>query len=295
MFYLPSISHNGYMKIIPSTCIILLASMLYLSPATAAFGSDLAPDLLLAKVYKHPKDLSQYWVSEKYDGVRAYWDGSRFLSRQGNEYVAPAWFTAGLPDRPLDGELWIARNTFEQLISTVRKNNPIDDEWRQVRFMVFELPEAVGSFSERLIAMEALITPIQSPYVQLAKQYRVPSHKALMRQLDEAVAAGAEGLMIHHQDALYKTGRTQTLLKVKRYADAEARVIKHLPGKGKYLGMLGALLLETPGGIRFRVGSGLSDSERAAPPPIGAEVTYKYFGKTRKGKPRFASFLRQKQ
>lgn len=266
--------------------------MLYLSPTVIFAGDFNAPELLLAKVYKQASDIEKYWVSEKYDGVRAYWDGTRFLSRQGNEYTAPDWFTEGLPKRPLDGELWIARNTFEQLISAVKKDNPIDEEWRQVRFMVFELPDASGTFSDRLHQMKSLLEPIENKHIQLAEQYRVASHAALMTKLDHAVDNGSEGLMIHHQNAQYKTGRTSDLMKVKRYADAEAKVIKHLPGKGKYLGMMGALLLEAPEGIRFRVGSGFSDAERSSPPAIGAEVTYKFYGKTRKSKPRFASFLR---
>ena len=280
------------MKIIPTAGMVLLASMLYLSPQIVIAKDFAEPDLLLAKVYKQTTDSEQYWVSEKYDGVRAYWDGRRFISRQGNEYTAPKWFTEGLPDHALDGELWIARSTFEQLISTVKKDVPIDAEWRQVRFMVFELPDAPGTFSDRLSALHLLIESIENKHIQLARHYRVASHAALMKQLDEVIVNGAEGLMLHHQQAHYKTGRSNGLLKVKKYADAEARVIQHLPGKGKYLGMLGALLLEMPDGMRFRVGSGFSDEERRSPPPIGSDVTYKHYGKTRKGKPRFASFLR---
>ena len=280
------------MKKITVTSIILLASMLYLAPVTVIAKESINPDLLLAKVYKQNGDIEQYWVSEKYDGVRAYWDGQRFISRQGNEYTAPKWFTEGFPNRPLDGELWIARDTFEQLISTVKKDDPVDEEWKDVRFEVFELPDAPGTFSDRILAIESLIEPIENKYIRPAKQYRLNSHAALMVKLDDVVASGAEGLMLHHQDALYRTGRSKDLLKVKKYADAEARVIKYLPGKGKYLGMLGALLVEMPDGTRFRIGSGLSDEERLNPPAINSEVTYKFYGKTKKGKPRFASFIR---
>ncbi len=283
------------MKKYPTVSIILLASVLYLSPAASYAGAFKAPELTLAKVYKPTADVEQYWVSEKYDGVRAYWDGTRFLSRQGNEYTAPKWFTEGFPKHSLDGELWIARNTFEQLISTVTKDTPIDEEWQQVRFMVFELPNASGTFSSRLLELKSQLDAIENKHIQLVEQRRFASHHALMTALDQLVADGAEGLMIHHQNALYKTGRTKSLLKVKRHSDAEARVVKHLPGKGKYTGVLGALLLETPQGIRFRVGSGFSDDERRQPPAVGSEVTYKFYGKTRRGKPRFASFLRSIQ
>jgi DNA ligase-1 len=81
-------------------------------------------------------------------------------------------------------------------------------------------------------------------------------------------------------------------LKLKTYEDAEAVVIAHLPGKGKYQGMMGALLVEMPDQRRFKIGTGFSDAQRADPPPIGSTITYKYFGKTSTQLPRFASFLR---
>lgn len=266
-------------------------SLCFISPQVFT-KSVFAPDLLLAKTYKKQSDISRYWASEKLDGVRAYWNGEQFISRQGNVFNAPKWFTEGFPKRPLDGELWIARESFERLLSAVSKDKPIDEEWRKVSYRVFELPDATGTFSERIGEMKALLDGVENPYLKLVKQYRVSSHVALMVKLDEIVNAGAEGLMLHHESALYSTGRSNDLLKVKRFDDAEARVIKHLPGKGKYIGAMGALLLETPDGIRFRIGSGFSDEERWSPPKVGALVTYKFYGKTNKGKPRFASFLR---
>ena len=269
-----------------------LAFTLLLFPLQLLADKLKSPELLLANVYDKDVDVSQYWVSEKYDGVRAYWDGKQFLSRQGNQYYAPAWFTQGFPDHPLDGELWLARESFEQLLSTVKKQIPQDEEWQKVSYQVFELPKASGTFTARLKTLEAMFEKLENPHIKLIPQYRLDSHKALMAKLDEMVKAGAEGLMLHHQDALYRTGRSDDLLKVKSYQDAEARVIKHLAGKGKYQHQLGALLLETPEGKQFRVGTGFSDAERKQPPPIGALVTYKFFGKTRNGIPRFASFLR---
>lgn len=278
-----------------TTLSFALAMGLLISPCllpSIQAGELPEPDLLLAKVYAEQTDLSQYWASEKYDGVRAYWDGEQFISRQGNVFNAPDWFTVGFPEAALDGELWIARNTFEQLISTVSKDQPVDVEWQDVKYMVFELPNAAGTFSERLASLQQSIASSDNRYLELVPQYRIASHDVLMSKLTEAVKAGAEGLMLHHDQASYRTGRRDDLLKVKRHEDAEARVVSYVPGKGKYQGMMGSLLLEMPDGTRFKIGSGFSDLERQNPPPIGSLVTYKYFGKTKRGKPKFASFLR---
>lgn len=250
------------------------------------------PDLLLAKVYKENTEIGQYWISEKYDGVRAYWDGQQLVSRQGNIYHAPDWFIKDLPKQPLDGELWIGRHQFEALVSTVRKQHPIDAEWKKVRYMIFELPNGEGTFSHRLKLIKEILNKKPSPFIRLVKQFRLTSHQELISKLNEVVQQGAEGLMMHRADALYHTGRSHDLLKVKIYQDAEAKVIQHILGKGKYSDLLGSLLVENTDGKRFKIGSGLTDLQRKNPPIIGSMITYKYYGLTRNGIPRFASFLR---
>ncbi len=270
----------------------LLICFYFSSSVVFALSTD-TPDLLLAKTYKNKDiDINQYWISEKYDGVRAYWDGSQLRSRQGNVYHAPLWFIKDFPKIALDGELWIARSRFEALLSTVSKGHPIDSEWERVRYMVFELPNGEGTFSQRLQQLESLLNDKKSKFIQLIKQARLSSHEELIRKLNEVVEQGAEGLMMHRADAVYSTGRSDDLLKVKTYQDAEATIIEHKPGKGKYAGMLGSILVERVDGKRFKIGSGFSDRQRKAPPPIGAIVTYKYYGLTKNGIPRFASFLR---
>ncbi len=249
------------------------------------------PPIPLAHVYTQDINIKDYWLSEKLDGVRAYWDGKQLLSKQGNVYHAPAWFVANFPIQPLDGELWIEQNSFERIVSIVRDKKPGDD-WRDIRYMVFDLPLKEVAFTDRIIRLKNLLATLNSPYIHLVKQSRVSGHGALMNKLDEIVAAGGEGLMLHNGNALYLAGRSNDLLKVKSYQDAEARVVAHLPGKGKFKGMLGALLVETDEGKRFRLGTGFNNFERQSPPPIGAVVTYKYYGKTINGLPRFASFLR---
>ena len=253
------------------------------------------PELMLANVYEPGIDLNAYWVSEKYDGVRAYWNGHQFISRQGNPYPSPDWFVAGFPLVPLDGELWIARNRFEQLVGTVRQQEPDAQAWRQVRYMVFDLPASAKPFGQRLEELRRLLGKLDNPYIRLVPQTRVADQGELRALLDEVVAGGGEGLMLHRDDSLYRAARSDDLLKLKRYEDAEARVVAHLPGSGKYAGMLGSLLVETEDGLRFRIGTGMSDGQRRNPPAVGAIITFTYHGKTRRGVPRFASFLRVRE
>ncbi len=242
-------------------------------------------------IYEQGINLEEYWLSEKLDGARAYWDGRQLLSRQGHIYHAPAWFTADFPTQPLDGELWITHNSFEQLMSIIRDTKPTND-WREVRYMVFDMPLQDTIFTERMEKLKTLLAGTSSPYIRLIAQSRISDHEALMKKLVETVDSGGEGLMLHKGDSYYSAGRSNDLLKVKLFRDAEAIVIAHLPGKGKYTGMLGALLVETKDNVRFRLGTGFTDQQRKNPPPVGSFVTYKYYGKTVNGLPRFASFLR---
>jgi len=251
--------------------------------------------MLLAEVYASDVDVRQYWVSEKFDGVRAQWDGHLLRFRGGGLVPVPPWFSANFPAVPLDGELWIGRGQFEALSGTVRKVEPLDAEWRQVRYVVFELPGAAGDFSERMLRMQALIAQAAVPWLQAVEQTRVTSRAALTQRLDTVVHAGGEGLMLHRADAPYLTGRSNVLLKLKPWLDTEAVVVGYVPGTGKYLGMTGALQVEMPDGKRFRLGSGLTDALRRQPPPIGTRITYRYQHLTKNGVPRFPRYLRVRE
>jgi DNA ligase-1 len=248
--------------------------------------------MVLADVYEAHFDVTRYWVSEKFDGVRAQWDGHTLRFRGGGLVPAPAWFTAHFPAVPLDGELWIARGQFDRLSGTVRRIEPVDAEWRQIRYLIFELPDAAGDFSARIQQMQAYVSHANVPWLQVVEQTRVASHAELKTRLDAITHAGGEGLMLHRADAPYVTGRSDVLLKLKPWLDAEAVVVGYTPGKGKYQGMTGALTVERPDGKRFRIGSGLSDALRRQPPPIGSRITYRYQHLTKNGLPRFARYLR---
>lgn len=238
-------------------------------------------------------DPAGYLVSEKYDGVRALWDGTRLRFRSGRLVAAPAWFLAKMPAQPLDGELWLARGRFEALSGIVRKVIPIDDEWRAVHYMVFELPGAPGTYAERAAQIVRVVDAAAWPALTAVEQRVVGDREGLEWRLDAVVRQGGEGLVLHRADAPYLTGRSDALLKLKPLDDAEALVVAHVAGRGKYEGQLGALRVRTPSGASLLIGTGFSDAERAAPPPVGSTVTYTHRGFTRTGSPRFASFLRR--
>ncbi len=251
-----------------------------------------APPLMLANLYRPELPLVDYWVSEKYDGVRAYWDGAQLWTRQGHRIHAPAWFTTGWPKQPLDGELWAGRGRFTAASSAAAREAPDDDAWRELRYMVFDLPAHPGRFDQRLLDLQGLLAAHKATWLQAVPQQKVANEAALQTLLQQTVRAGGEGLMLHRGASLYRGERNDDLLKLKQHLDAEATVIGHLPGKGKYQGMLGALQVQTPEGLRFRLGSGLRDADRVSPPTIGSRVTYRYLGLHPDGVPRFASFVR---
>ncbi len=263
---------------------------------TPVSSSSLSPpSILLANVLGKNIDVTKYLVSEKYDGVRAIWDGKVLKFRSGRVVNAPAWFIAKLPPESLDGELWLARERFEVLSGIVRKAEPLDAEWRQIRYMVFELPGGAGSFAERALRIQKIVEQAQFSQLVAVTQTPIASRAALQQQFDEIVRNGAEGLMLHLASAPYITGRSDVLLKLKPLLDTEATVIEHVPGRGKHQGMMGALRVEMPDGRRFNIGTGFTDSVRKNPPPVGTVITYTYPSLTKTGLPRFASYLRVRE
>jgi DNA ligase 1 len=270
------------------------ASSLLASSFSSAFGRTAsATAVLLATDAPADIEPAGYLVSEKYDGVRALWDGTQLRFRSGRVVAAPAWFLAQLPKRPLDGELWLGRGRFEALSGIVRKAVADDDAWRSLRYMVFELPGAPGTYAERAAQIVRVVDAAAWTGLIAVEQRAGLDRAGLKARLDAVVRQGGEGLVLHRADAPYQTGRSESLLKLKPLDDAEAVVVAHVAGHGKYEGQLGALRVRTSTGEAFLIGTGFSDAERAAPPPLGSTVTYTHRGFTHAGVPRFASFLRR--
>jgi DNA ligase-1 len=248
------------------------------------------PPLLLAERWDGVADLKDWWMSEKLDGVRAYWTGSEFLSRLGNRYLAPPWFVAGLPAVPLDGELWLGRKQFQRAVSIVRRQDQ-SELWREIRFLVFDAPATSGPFEDRMAFVGESLAEHKPPFAQAHPHSRCTGLDQLRDELARIDALGGEGLMLRQPGSMYEVGRSLTLVKVKRFHDAEARVIEHQPGAGRHKGRLGALLVQLADGTRFAVGTGFSDAERESPPPVGSTITFRYQELSDAGVPRFPSYI----
>ena len=255
-----------------------------------AADAKTGPPLLLAERWDTAQDLAGWWLSEKLDGVRAYWDGKSLISRLGNRFHAPDWFLEGLPDTPIDGELWTGRKAFQRTVGIVRRQDRTD-LWKQVRYVAFDAPGIDAPFEHRLDGLRAHIERHRPPYLSAHEHARCTSMEHLRAELARVEALGGEGLMLRQPESRYEVGRSLTLLKIKSFRDAEARVIEHLKGAGRHKGRLGALLVELPDGTRFSVGTGFSDAERNAPPPVGALITFRYQELSDGGVPRFPSYV----
>lgn len=252
--------------------------------------AEAAPPLLLAHKWETEINIKGWWLSEKLDGVRAYWDGKQFLSRLGNRFYPPDWFIENFPDHPLDGELWGGRKLFQRTVGIVKRQDQ-SPLWKDLLYVVFDAPSHGGTFEERMEHARRVVEERNLAYVRVLEQSICKDHDHLREELARVEALGGEGLMARRPGSKYEAGRSNTLLKVKTFHDAEARVVGHAPGSGRHKGRLGALIVELADGTRFNVGTGFSDAEREDPPPIGAIITFRYQELSDGGVPRFPSWV----
>ncbi|HEY9148437.1 MAG TPA: DNA ligase [Gammaproteobacteria bacterium] len=273
----------------PLLLAVVLSLLLPGTPVIAGQGD--APALMLATAWNNDDDPTGWWMSEKYDGVRGYWDGKRMLSRGGQPIALPEYFRRTLPPFPLDGELWAGRGRFAHTLATVRDRQPGKD-WAEIQYLVFDAPRVNGPFEARMAQVEQWLSENPASSIRAVKQIRCRSDEHLQRFLDAVEARGGEGVMLRAATSSYQSGRSPQLRKVKRFDDSEATVVGYNPGKGKYRDKVGSLQVELADGTRFAVGSGMSDEERENPPPLHSTITVKHHGWTRHGKPRFPVFWR---
>ena len=268
-------------KLIVVTC---LFCSIFTAPAVAF-------EPMLPRVYSDNIDVTGWLMSEKLDGVRAYWDGQNLYSKNGVRLSPPHEFVKDLPSFAIEGELWGGRGTFEQTLSVIQRNHP-DSDWLMLKFAIFDVPAAEGGFNQRIAVAQQWFDENPSIYAFVIDQVKVDGPQQIQRELARIEGLGGEGLIVRKANALYVSGRNRTILKVKSYNDAEATVVAHLAGKGRNANRMGALLVKLHNGVRFRLGSGFSDAQRDDPPKIGAVITFKYYGYYKSGVPKFPSFLR---
>jgi len=275
-----------------------LASIRGAAAETARVGRQVAsvkasksssPKLLLAQKWESHVDPTGWWMSEKLDGVRALWTGEGFVSRLGNIYHAPDWFIEDLPKVPLDGELWMGRGLFQKTVSVARRQDK-SDLWKDIRFVMFDAPDASGRFEERMDYMHSEFSS-SLKYASVLEHVVCEGLVHLETELRRVEALSGEGLMLREPGSEYIRSRSSTLLKVKTFHDAEAKVIGYKGGQGRHRNRVGALELITPKGVKFFAGTGLSDAERESPPEIGALVTYRFQELTDQGVPRFPTYV----
>lgn len=251
--------------------------------------------LTLQKANSYNSQNIQGWVmSEKLDGIRAYWDGKVLLTRQGKIINAPKYFTKDFPPFELDGELWSKRGDFENIQSIVLDKTP-SKKWQEIKYMIFEVPHAKGDFFKRLEKVSEHIKEKRVLHVEIIEQKVCNSGEELNSFKKTILSLGGEGVMLKDATKEYFEGRSDYLLKVKEADDMEAKVIGYKEGNGKFKGMTGSLHVELDNGVKFFIGSGFSDAVRKNPPKIGSTVTFKYYGFTKLGKPKFASFIRVRE
>ena len=246
------------------------------------------PELLLLNKYSKDINVTSWYMSEKLDGVRAYWDGKHLISRGGKVFQVPKFFTKDFPNFEVDGELWTKRGDFDYISSVVRKR-VYPENWGKLTYNIFEVPNADGNLTQRLSILK------ESRYLKIIKQIKVKNRQYLNKFLKELEKKGAEGVVVRDGSLPYYTGRNNNALKVKSYRDEECEVVGYNKGNGKNKSLMGSLLCRMKNSKTVKIGSGFSNKERVSPPEIGAIITFKYYGFTSKGNPRFPIYLRERK
>ena len=266
-----------------------------------------------------------WWASEKWDGIRALWDGEKIISRGSGlgkpkvyTYV-PDWFKLTLPPGvALDGEIWIGRGDFQKTsrLSTLKPGKSytteqIDKMWTGVTFKVFDIPSEDGPFEERMDKLNKVVRSREKIWkklqyqdkdffpLQMTSQVKIESDEHLSVLYNKLTSEGAEGIMLRAPGSPYETKRSKYLLKYKKQEDAECIVLEYTIGDGRLKGLLGSIKGEilidgARTGIITHVGTGFTDSQREnyidenSPEyiPIGAIISFSYMEMTKDGVPR---------
>lgn len=273
--------------------LLFFAALVLPSLAGEQAGKNTKFELLKLSEFDQ-RGVSGYLVSEKLDGVRAYWDGENLLSRSGKKINAPENFTLYFPPFALDGELYTKRGEFEKIQSIVMDKKPDEKAWQEIKFYVFDVPSDEKGLLKRLEKLENFLlkNELSGEKIKTIKQIKLRDNAHLEEILDEIISLGGEGVVVRKPNLAYHHGRSKNDMKYKKFKDAECKVVSLNEGSGKFKGKLGSVTCETSDKKRFKIGSGFSDEERTNPPKIGEVITYKFQNLTASGIPRFPVFVR---
>jgi len=248
------------------------------------------PPVMRVTDWNWSSDMTGWWVSEKFDGCRAWWDGKDLVSRRGNVYGAPDWWKARLPKVPLDGELWLGRGLFPETVGLARGGFP--EDWKRMHYMVFDAPCVPGPFEQRLVVLHTELQLVGFDLARPIEQHPIQSASHLMDVLAAVERDNGEGLVLRRPGSLYIEGESADIQRVVRVRTAEAVIVGHTAGVGNRAGGCGALVCRLPDGTEFKVGTGLKTKDVENPPPVGTTITFGYKLLTKDGVPREPRFIR---
>lgn len=270
---------------------------------TKGYNKDTAVTIMLSESCDPDKmNPTGWWMSEKLDGVRAYWTGDRLISRSNIDWKPPKWFIDKLPKGfALDGELWRERDGFEELSGMCRRAD--HSAWGTINYFVFDAPDLKLPFEERIKAAaqkvpDGTMTPDEAlagrfgGRIAILRQIKCMGKDHLLNYLDEIERECGEGVMLRRPNSPYERKRSRHSLKLKSTYDAEAVVMGYTAGKGRHWGEMGSLGLGMECGTIFTCGSGLTDEMRREwQPPTGTIVRYRFSELTADHVPRFPVYM----
>ena len=231
-------------------------------------------DFMLAREWTGAKDPAGWFMSEKFDGWRCGWDGQRLITREGVPLNPPDWFTAELPDVPLDAEIWGGYGSFQALGRILRAPVAPDRDWRRLSLQILDVHNGNDFFKDTYPALCAL--PVGHT-ARVVEQQLCTSQSHLDAFLAQVTARGGEGVVLRHPYSVYEGWLSAGMRKLKPVMDSEGTVIGYKEGRQ-------SLLLRLKSGVEFYL--------RAAFSPLGTEVTFRHLGFFESGKPREPRFLR---
>lgn len=159
------------------------------------------------------QDVAGWWLAEKFDGVRAYWDGAVIRTRSWRAIDAPAWFLEKLPRGvALDGELWGGRGTFQIASELSRFARGTDRAWKGMLFRAFDWPTCEAIPYE---ARAAKVERWSNEIVQPAELRRCAGAEDARNTMMQIVRDGGEGVVVKRPKHFYEFGRSWDWLKVK--------------------------------------------------------------------------------